>query len=102
MAGSWTSSWAPSRWQAYAHSSSRICRLFAGKRIWEAHREHIYQRAVQAGHSHSDVVLKVIAANAVLVALAAASVSIGWLAVPPGIIVVLGLLLWLPRPVRRA
>ena len=77
-------------------------RLFAGKRIWEAHREHIYQRAVQAGHSHSDVVLKVIAANAVLVALAAASVSIGWLALPPGIIVVLGLLLWLPRPVRRA
>jgi UDP-N-acetylmuramyl pentapeptide phosphotransferase/UDP-N-acetylglucosamine-1-phosphate transferase len=77
-------------------------RLFAGKRIWEAHREHIYQRAVQAGHSHSDVVLKVIAANAVLVALAAASVSIGWLALPPGIIVVLGLLVWLPRPVRRA
>lgn len=77
-------------------------RLFARKRIWEAHREHIYQRAVQAGHSHSDVVLKVIAANAVLVALAAASVSIGWLALPPGIFVVLGLLVWLPRPVRRA
>jgi UDP-N-acetylmuramyl pentapeptide phosphotransferase/UDP-N-acetylglucosamine-1-phosphate transferase len=77
-------------------------RLFAGKRIWEAHREHIYQRAVQAGHSHSDVVLKVIAANAALAALAAASVGIGWLALPPGIVVVLGLLVWLPRPVRRA
>jgi UDP-N-acetylmuramyl pentapeptide phosphotransferase/UDP-N-acetylglucosamine-1-phosphate transferase len=77
-------------------------RLFAGKRIWEAHREHIYQRAVQAGHSHSDVVHKVIAANAALAALAAASVGIGWLALPPGIVVVLGLLVWLPRPVRRA
>jgi UDP-N-acetylmuramyl pentapeptide phosphotransferase/UDP-N-acetylglucosamine-1-phosphate transferase len=77
-------------------------RLIAGKRIWQAHREHIYQRAVQAGHSHSDVVIKVIAANAALVALAAASVSIGWLALPPGFAVVLGLLAWLPRPVRRA
>jgi len=77
-------------------------RLIVGKRIWQAHREHIYQRAVQAGHSHSDVVIKVIAANAALVALAAASVSIGWLALPPGFAVVLGLLAWLPRPVRRA
>ncbi|GEO38739.1 UDP-N-acetylmuramyl pentapeptide phosphotransferase/UDP-N-acetylglucosamine-1-phosphate transferase [Skermanella aerolata] len=77
-------------------------RLFAGKRIWEAHREHIYQRAVQAGHSHSDVVVKVIAANAVLVALAAASAGIGWLALPPGLALVLGLMIWLPRPARRA
>jgi len=27
-------------------------RLLAGKRVWQAHREHIYQRLVQSGWSH--------------------------------------------------
>ncbi|UEM21777.1 glycosyltransferase family 4 protein [Skermanella mucosa] len=77
-------------------------RLAAGKRIWQPHREHIYQRAVQAGRSHSGVVLWVLAANAGLVALAAASVTVGWMALVPGALVVLALMAFLPRPAGRA
>jgi UDP-N-acetylmuramyl pentapeptide phosphotransferase/UDP-N-acetylglucosamine-1-phosphate transferase len=32
-------------------------RLLAGKRIWQAHREHVYQRLVQTGWSHRRTVL---------------------------------------------
>ncbi|BAO43416.1 MraY family glycosyltransferase [Thiolapillus brandeum] len=32
-------------------------RLLAGKKIWQAHREHIYQRLVQSGWSHRRTVL---------------------------------------------
>jgi UDP-N-acetylmuramyl pentapeptide phosphotransferase/UDP-N-acetylglucosamine-1-phosphate transferase len=41
-------------------------RLARGARIWEAHREHFYQRAVQAGRSHAAVVRRVILADLVL------------------------------------
>jgi UDP-N-acetylmuramyl pentapeptide phosphotransferase/UDP-N-acetylglucosamine-1-phosphate transferase len=45
-------------------------RLARGERPWQAHREHFYQRAVQRGLNHSAVVLRVIAADAILVACA--------------------------------
>ncbi len=45
-------------------------RLLRGARIWQAHREHVYQRAVQAGLSHATVVRRVILADLCLVALA--------------------------------
>lgn len=31
-------------------------RIFKGERFWEAHRQHFYQRAVQQGYSHLEVV----------------------------------------------
>ena len=52
-------------------------RLARGERIWHAHREHFYQRAVQRGLGHAAVVLRVIAANVVLIACACAAVR-GW------------------------
>jgi len=45
--------------------------------LWRAHREHAYQRAVQAGLSHAAVVRRILAANVVLVALALLAAS-GW------------------------
>jgi UDP-N-acetylmuramyl pentapeptide phosphotransferase/UDP-N-acetylglucosamine-1-phosphate transferase len=42
-------------------------RLARGERIWQAHREHFYQRAVRAGLSHSAVARRVITADAVLI-----------------------------------
>jgi len=42
-------------------------RLARGERVWRAHREHFYQRAVQRGLGHSAVVRRVIAANLVLI-----------------------------------
>ena len=43
-------------------------RLARGERIWQAHRQHFYQRAVQRGLGHGAVVRRVIAADLVLIA----------------------------------
>ena len=43
---------------------------FRGDKIWQAHREHFYQRAVQAGRSHAAVVGRVLLADLALIALA--------------------------------
>ncbi|MBI1318971.1 MAG: glycosyl transferase [Candidatus Hydrogenedens sp.] len=80
-------------------------RLARGERVWQAHREHFYQQAVQAGRSHAAVVRAVIVANAVLIALAVLSVRFGWVMVIPGAVVVIGLLFLLAqglRPFERA
>ena len=45
-------------------------RLLRRERIWQAHREHFYQRAVQAGLSHDAVARRVALANAALIACA--------------------------------
>jgi UDP-N-acetylmuramyl pentapeptide phosphotransferase/UDP-N-acetylglucosamine-1-phosphate transferase len=34
-----------------------LARGFGGKRVWQAHREHAYQRLVQAGYTHRSVAL---------------------------------------------
>ena len=52
-------------------------RLVRGERVWQAHREHFYQRAVQRGLGHAAVVARVIAADIVLIACAWAVVR-GW------------------------
>lgn len=44
-------------------------RAARGERVWEAHREHFYQRAVRAGGSHGAVTATVAAADLVLVGL---------------------------------
>lgn len=76
-------------------------RAAEGKKVWQAHREHFYQKATQRGRSHAEVVRAVLAANAALVALAAASLSVGWAALPAGAAVILLLLAHLARPARR-
>jgi len=52
-------------------------RLLRGERVWQAHREHFYQRAVQRGLGHAAVVRRVIAADAVLIGCGWASEN-GW------------------------
>lgn len=44
------------------------------ERVWEAHREHFYQRAIKAGDSHGRVTATVAIANVVLIALALVSI----------------------------
>jgi UDP-N-acetylmuramyl pentapeptide phosphotransferase/UDP-N-acetylglucosamine-1-phosphate transferase len=48
-------------------------RLLRGERVWQAHRQHYYQRAVQSGLGHAAVVKRVIAADILLI-------GCGWLA----------------------
>jgi UDP-N-acetylmuramyl pentapeptide phosphotransferase/UDP-N-acetylglucosamine-1-phosphate transferase len=42
-------------------------RLLRGERIWQAHRQHFYQRAVRDGLGHSAVVKRVILADLLLI-----------------------------------
>ena len=56
-------------------SLTLLARLLRGERIWRAHREHFYQRAVQGGLSHAQVVRAILIADAALVSLATWSVA---------------------------
>jgi len=76
-------------------------RLKRGERVWQAHREHYYQRSTQLGRSHERT-----AKTAILVQLALA--IFGWLAelwgwwmLIPAVILVALLLRWMSRPPRR-
>jgi UDP-N-acetylmuramyl pentapeptide phosphotransferase/UDP-N-acetylglucosamine-1-phosphate transferase len=75
-------------------------RAARGERVWEAHREHFYQRAIRNGASHLAVLSVVIAINAVLTLLAAASILSVDLAIPVffvALAAVAAALLWLAR-----
>ncbi|MEI6986563.1 MAG: glycosyltransferase family 4 protein [Rhodospirillaceae bacterium] len=67
-------------------------RLLAGRCIWLAHSEHFYQRAVQNGRSHAQVVRSVIAVNSVLIGLVLAAPVLGWPVLVGGALVVLMLI----------
>jgi UDP-N-acetylmuramyl pentapeptide phosphotransferase/UDP-N-acetylglucosamine-1-phosphate transferase len=71
-------------------SLTLVRRALRGDRLWRAHREHFYQRATQRGFSHAAVVLRVLACNTVLAALAVATADGG--AAAQGIALLLALL----------
>ncbi|HEV2956627.1 MAG TPA: glycosyl transferase [Xanthobacteraceae bacterium] len=58
-------------------------RLFAGERVWQAHRTHFYQRATDGGFAVIEIVRRVFVVNIVLAALALVTVMISdrWVAV---------------------
>lgn len=66
-------------------SATLMRRALAGKRVWEAHREHTYQRMVQKGYGHRGMTLRwtaLMAAGALLaVALLALPAWAQWVAV---------------------
>lgn len=46
-------------------------RLLTGRRVWRAHRDHLFQYAVRRGHSHAGVCLAYAAATSLAIAMAA-------------------------------
>ncbi|HKO08685.1 MAG TPA: glycosyl transferase [Alphaproteobacteria bacterium] len=77
-------------------SLTLLLRLLRGERIWRAHREHFYQRAVQGGLGHARVVTAVLLVNAVLLGLALwATTQAPWLPLALGALAVAGLLAYL-------
>ncbi len=50
------------------------------EKVWEPHRQHAYQRAVDGGWSHGRVSGIVLALNTALIGLALATLGRGWLA----------------------
>ena len=70
-------------------------RAARGEKVWRAHREHYYQKAVQGGLSHAAVSGAVFAANLLLVALALTAVTMPALSLAGAGTVVLLLLFWM-------
>lgn len=73
-------------------------RLVRGDAIWHAHHEHYYQYAVEAGRSHTHVVLAITAVNLLLVGLAlttTVSPTVAWSALGAGILLTAALLWYL-------
>lgn len=72
-------------------------RALRGEKIWQAHREHFYQFAIQQGKTHSHVSLAVALCNLVLIALAMVAVATPYLALIGAIAVVSVLMFWMSR-----
>ena len=75
-----------------------IKRALRGAKVWRAHREHFYQRAVQGGASHAWVAGQVLTCNVILAILAAVATGARpWPAVAAAAIAVALLLVVLER-----
>lgn len=73
-------------------------RALRGEKIWQAHREHAYQRAVQRGFSHGRVSKAIFAVNLMLAVLAVfAAMGNPLLALTIGVTLTLGLMGYLYR-----
>ncbi|WP_135081449.1 glycosyltransferase family 4 protein [Terasakiella sp. SH-1] len=67
-------------------------RAFRKEKIWQAHREHFYQQATQAGIAHNRVVLSITALNIALLGLALYSITNGLVAFFLGLLATFSLL----------
>lgn len=56
-----------------------LSRLKRGEKIWQAHKQHAYQRAVQNGRTHSDVSIRIGCCGLVLIGLGITSIHFPWL-----------------------
>ena len=73
-------------------------RIVRGEAFWRPHQEHFYQRAVQAGRSHREVLARVTLANAILAGIAVAHATAGLpagAAIAAGVAVNVCLLWWM-------
>ncbi len=71
-----------------------------GERVWQAHREHYYQRSTQLGRSHARTAKTAIMVQLALAIFAWLSVLWGWWMVLPATGLVVLLLRWMSRPPR--
>ena len=73
-------------------------RLVRGERVWQAHREHYYQQAVQRGLGHAAVVKRVLVADVLLIG-CGLTAEAGWDAVSlvASVVIVAALLVTLSR-----
>lgn len=83
-------------------------RLKRGEKVWRAHREHYYQKAVQNGRSHAQVSGAVALTNmglvalAVMTALAVPGSPWRWITVLAALLLVISLLVWMKRTTVHA
>ena len=76
-------------------------RALRGEKIWQAHRQHFYQRAVLAGRSHAAVSISILLTGIGLILLALASVTYPIPSLIAGVVLAAGLCVWMPRTGRH-
>lgn len=74
-----------------------VKRGLRGEKVWQAHREHFYQHAVQSGKTHGAVSFAIFLANLCLVGLSALAITNAILALTLAVGVVAYLLSWMRR-----
>lgn len=74
-----------------------VRRALRGERVWQAHRQHFYQRAVLAGRSHTSVSIAILLTGIGLIVLALTSISFPIAALLLATGLSAGLCAWLPR-----
>lgn len=80
-----------------------VKRAARGMKVWQAHKEHFYQRAVQGGCSHAQVSVRVFVCNVLLIGCAAmAALGYTWPALGVASLVVIVFLFLLERMARLA
>jgi UDP-N-acetylmuramyl pentapeptide phosphotransferase/UDP-N-acetylglucosamine-1-phosphate transferase len=72
-------------------------RALRGEKIWQAHRQHFYQRAAAALGRHDRVVLPIILANIALIAAALIALMYLWMGAVLAVFVVVLLLNWMHK-----
>jgi UDP-N-acetylmuramyl pentapeptide phosphotransferase/UDP-N-acetylglucosamine-1-phosphate transferase len=79
-----------------------VRRAFRRERVWQAHREHFYQRAVQLGRSHARTAKTAIVTQLALAIFALMACLWGWLMLIPAALLVALLMRWMARPPKAA
>ncbi|MDR3424238.1 MAG: glycosyltransferase family 4 protein [Alphaproteobacteria bacterium] len=69
-----------------------VRRALRGEKIWQAHREHFYQKAALAAGRHDRIVWEIVVADMGLIGAAVLSVSHPWAGLGAGIVIVAVLL----------
>jgi UDP-N-acetylmuramyl pentapeptide phosphotransferase/UDP-N-acetylglucosamine-1-phosphate transferase len=84
-----------------ADASITLCRrALRRERVWQAHREHFYQRSVQLGRSHARTAEAAILAQLALAIFASLAAAGNWWMIVIAIALVGLLLRWMNRPPR--
>lgn len=83
-------------------SLTLLKRLIRGEKIWQAHRQHFYQRATAGEGSPTRIVLLILAANSGLIACAMLALKDTWLGLGLGVGILVLLLIKMTLSARKA
>ena len=95
LAGYWVSALILPSYYLCDATFTLVRRGLRGEKVWQAHREHFYQKAVQAGRSHGAVSRSIGIANLALIALSFTAISYPVASLAATCIVVLILIGWM-------
>ncbi len=95
LAGYWVSALILPSYYVCDATYTLLRRGMRGEKVWQAHREHFYQKAVQAGRSHGAVSGSIGIANVALIALSVSAISYPVVSLTGACIVVLVLIGWM-------